>query len=106
MKKFSKTLVLVLLAALLIATLFGCSAKPSDILGNWTEVNYGVSYTFNEDGTAQVNGTTVYYTFDGKTLSFMPEEGADATEVYTVQMSGDSLKMTDANGNYSQLKKA
>ena len=93
MKKLFLTFVLV--GMLLITAACG---KKEGLVGQWVYETGGYTYTFNEDGTGDYNGSKFTYTTEGDKLSIL-YEGNTAPMETTYTIVGDKLNVRDSLGN-------
>lgn len=123
-----KVLSIVMVMCLAVALFTGCSAlsgvlNEAKIIGTWEgEVETGlfgttvdITYTFEEDGVGSMPlldsgiGVNVNfsYTIEEDTLTIKTEsEWLSQTNVYTMEFEGDTLTLTDADGEKLVLTKA
>ncbi len=68
------------------------------IVGKWEYQTGGYTYTFNEDGTGNFNGSEFTYTVDGDKLSIMYTGNTVPFET-TFTIDGNKLDIKDSLGN-------
>ena len=95
--KSIKNICLVAFLAVGLFLLTACGKKEG-IVGKWTYQSGGYTYTFNEDGTGDYNGSKFTYTIDGDKLSILYDGNTAAFET-TFTIDGDKLDVKDSNGN-------
>ena len=100
MKKYIKTLMIVLILTVSVFGLTGCGKeKKVTIVGKWQSKDYSTYvYTFNEDGTGDYSGMKFTYTTDGDKISIKYENSTAAFES-TYEIKDNELNIIDSFGN-------
>ncbi|MBR2785984.1 MAG: hypothetical protein IKD76_00515 [Clostridia bacterium] len=122
MKKVGKSILFVLLMAVLVCGLTGCGDKKNDtskdntksntekvtLVGSWKYESGSYTYTFNEDGTGTYDaaGTKMEFTYttEGNKISILYTGNTSPFET-EYSINGDTLNVIDSLGNDTLYKR-
>lgn len=101
MKRTLKAVTISIILILGIVLLTGCGTKTASkgIIGTWTKGKG--EYTYNNDGTAVMNGREGKYSITDNTLS-LNYDNVSKTYKFKVEIDGDTMKLTSENGDVSE----
>lgn len=117
MKKFNRIIALCLIAVVSMTMLTACGGNKKKFVGTWEELDadgevsyYGTTLVLANDGTgsAQQDGMTASVTWSvekDKVFITLSMCGVTETEEYTYKFSGDTLIMTDHDGEETVYRK-
>jgi hypothetical protein len=89
----------------LLFALAACDSAASRVVGKWQTEGSAtpVIWEFSNNGTATTASGPGKYSFgDSKRMKVQTQF---ATFIYSVEMDGDKMKLTDASGSVTQLKR-
>lgn len=101
MKRTLKAITISIILILGIVLLTGCGTKTASkgIVGTWKKGEG--EYTYNNDGTALMNGREAKYSVTEDSLS-LNYDNVSKTYKFKVEINGDTMKLTSEDGDTSE----